>query len=200
MIDRRLFVLFMLLLPLVAPGCRDEPDREWANETYAAHKAKIDAVEAQIKAAYDAFAPLPFEQMPAELEARKPIQEAQQARKAAFDQKALQILQAHDDIVGWELTYSFPKEGEATPIRYSFDQASRFTPSYRVGALRADKRPVKVDGRGLSWGLYQIRGKEKKTSLGMEVPSYHKGIEVDMEIPREGSRLDLSLFLAPKDK
>lgn len=189
-----LSVLCALLCTLTA--CNNEPDREWATETYASEKASIEQVHKELQVAFEAFAPVPYQEHPKDPAARTEFVKAQDARRDVFDAAAVKILGAHDKIIGWEITYSFPKI-EKPPIPYSFEETSRHVPAWKPGTVRAEKREA-IDGRKVSWGEFFIKGQEKRESLGMDIPNYHWGLEVMLPIAHEKAKLDTSIFIVPK--
>lgn len=189
--------LLLTLALLFVTGCSDEPDKEWALETYSAHKATLDKVQEGLTKEFETFAPVPFQKHPEDPAKRDAFVKAQNARRDTFDEKALALLEGEDKIIGWELSYSFP-EHEKPPIPYTFEKASTHKPAWKPGTVRADRRDTKKDGRQLGWGMFLIPGAEKKTSLGMEIPNYHKGLEVVFSIPHEEAQLDVVLFLVPE--
>ena len=187
----------LLLVSISLAACDREPDKEWALEAYAEHEATIDEVHAGLQRAFERFAPIPYQDFPQGVEARKVFADAQAARRDAFDAAAFEILSAHPKIIGWEITYSFPAT-EKPPILYSFEELSRHTPTWRPGLVRPEKRDKLENGRRLSWGEFFIKGEERTTSLGMDVPNYHWGVEVWLPIETDKATLNASIFLVPK--
>jgi hypothetical protein len=178
-------------------GCSDEPDQEWAEKTYAAEKASIDKVLTSIEADYKKFAPVHYDSLPEDPAARAAEEERIEKARAAFDESALGHLKGYPKLIGWEISYSFPKK-DKTPIPYSFEKASSHVPSYKAGTVRAVRRDLKKDGRQLGWGMYQIKGKETKETLGLKALNYYPGLEVDTSVETEQSQLDIILFIVPE--
>ncbi len=193
----RFVPVFFMLIALLFAGCNREPDREWANENYAEQKAMIDEVQKELQAEFDKFAPIPYQEHPEDPTQRAEFVKAQDARRDAFDQAATAILKKHDKIIGWEISYSFPKV-EKPPIPYSFEELSRHLPSWKPSMVRAEKREKLEGGRKISWGEFLLKGEETKSSLGMEVPNYHWGLEVLLPIEKDKATLNTSLFIVPK--
>ncbi|MEM1346906.1 MAG: hypothetical protein AAGI01_00010 [Myxococcota bacterium] len=182
-----------------------EPDRAWTLEQYDAHKALVDELDKELGQAFEAFEPKSFGALSKMSdEERAELERAQETRRRAFDAAALKVLEGAKDegLIGWEITYSFPKV-EDPPSPYGFDALSGHVPSYTPGTLRWDKREEFVgeesQQRRISWGLYQIPGKEMKTSMMQEIPDYHAGFEIHFPVERGDAQLDVSLFIAPKD-
>lgn len=187
-------IMFMMLMALGSFGCKDEPTSDWAKETYPKHKATVDGVRAELTPLFEQFAPLPYTKLdPAKSQEQ---QEAQTARMNTFDEAAFAALKSHEDLIGWEVTYSFP-EVEKPEIPYSFTKLSTFTPSYKGSAtVRAGARDIKGDEKyPLGWGMYKVRGKEMRKSLGMEAPRYFKGLEVITTLKHQDAQLKLKLFM-----
>ena len=189
--------LCVCALLFVLSACNNEPDRDWANETYAEQKAVIDEVQRELQQEFDRFAPLPYQEHPTDPAARAEFVKAQDARRDAFDAAATKILKKHDKIIGWEITYSFPQV-EKPPIPYSFEELSRHVPSWKPGTVRAERREKLEGGRKISWGEYLVRGQETREKLGMQVPNYHWGLEVLLPISKEKAELDTAIFIVPK--
>lgn len=186
-----------LVMLVALSACNNEPDRDWANEAYAEQKAMIDEVQRELQQEFDRFAPLPYQEHPTDPAERAEFVKAQDARRDAFDAAATKILESHDKIIGWEITYSFP-EVEKPPIPYSFEELSRHVPSWKPGTVRAERREKLEGGRKLSWGEYLVRGEETREKLGMEVPNYHWGLEVLLPIAKDKAKLDTVIFVVPK--
>lgn len=186
-----------LVMIVALSACNNEPDREWANETYAEQKAMIDEVQKELQQEFDRFAPLPHQEHPVDATERAEFVKAENARRDAFDAAATKILKKHDKIIGWEITYAFPQV-EKPPIPYSFEDLSRHVPSWKPGTVRAERREKLEGGRKISWGEYLVRGEETREKLGMEVPNYHWGLEVLLPISKDEATLDTSIFIVPK--
>ncbi len=197
LLSSSLHFMTVVTLCAVLSGCNSEPDRDWANEQYAAEKAMIDSVHKELEQAFETFAPVPYQEHPKDPAAREEFVKAQDARRDAFDAEATKILKKHDKIIGWEITYSFP-EVEKPPIPYSFEELSRHVPSWKPGTVRAEKREKLDDGRKISWGEFFIKGQEKRESFGMDIPNYHWGLEVMLPITHQKAKLDTALFIVPK--
>lgn len=187
-------IMLMTLMTLGSFGCKDEPTSDWARETYPNHKATVEGVRASLTPLFEQYSPQPYTKFdPAKIQEQ---QEAQTARMNAFDEAALAALKTHEDLIGWEVTYSFP-DVEKPEIPYSFTKLSAFTPSYKGSAtVRAGTRDIKGDEKyPLGWGMYKVRGKEMRKSLGMEAPRYFKGLEVITTIKHQDAQLKLKLFM-----
>ena len=189
----------LLVLCAALAACSSEPDREWAERTYAARKPAIDSAAATLTAEFAALAPAPSASIPSEPGARAAYAEQLERRKAAFRENVLAALRATPGLLGWNLTYSFPKDESESKIEYSFDGLSRFTPAPKAGTVRAARRDLSVDGRALGWGYFLIPGKGRTTKLGMEAPDYKPGLEVNFTVPQGGAALNAELFFAAPD-
>lgn len=190
---RSLILLFGLLsLIVLTTACKDEPTSTWAKtEAYPKHKATLTTVETKVGDLFKAFAPLPFEKFdPAQAVV---LQKAQQGRMKAFDTQATAVMKTYPEIIGWEASYSYP-DVEKIKVTYNFDSFSRAVPSYKASAtLRALKFKVEKT-KLIGWGMYQIQGKEKESSLGMDVPQYYKGIEVVSTLTQGDAVMTLKTF------
>lgn len=186
------------LVLLAQTGCKDEPKRTWAVETYPQHKAAVEQVRQELEPLFKQFAPQPYTKFDATKLQEQ--QDAQSARLKAFDEAALKALEAHPNLIGWELTYSFP-DVEKPEIPYSFSKLSGHKPSHKGSTtVIAGSREVKADEKyPLGWGMYQVRGKEVRKSLGMEAPRYFKGIEILTTIKHEEALLKVRLFFVEPD-
>jgi hypothetical protein len=189
--------MFAMVALAMFTGCSDEPDQEWAEKTYADEKASIDKVLGSIEADYKKFAPVHYDDLPEDPAARAAEEARIKKAREDFDKAALGHLQAYPKLIGWEISYSFPKK-DKKPIPYSFDKASSHVPSWKAGTVRAVRRDLKKDGRQLGWGMYQIEGKETKKTLGLKALNYYPGLEVDTSIETDKSQLDIVLFIVPK--
>jgi len=203
-LPKRLLILAIAATALLLSAC-GEPDRAWTLEQYQANETFVDELDKNLGDAFATFAPKSFQDLSKLPDTERAAAErAQDERRAAFDAEALKILEgaAESGLIGWEITYSFPKV-EDPPIPYGFEKISKFVPSYKPGTLRWDKRKESVGEEGkkrrISWGLYQIPGKEMKTSMMQEIPDYHAGFEVHFPIERGDAQLDVSLFITPGD-
>lgn len=160
---------------------------------YPKHKDTFMKVRKDLQPLLVAFAPEPVKG--GDPDAIKKQQDAQQARKLVFEEKALAVLKSHPEIIGWEITYAFPK-AEKPVIQYSFEKLAAFRPSYQ-GAItfRAGKRDAKGDDKyPLGWGKYQLPNKRSKKSLGMDVALFFKGIEIYSKLNHNKAELTLKLF------
>ena len=193
------FLMIVMVAVAIFTGCSDEPDQAWAEETYAAEKASIDKVLNGIEADYKKFAPLHYDELPEDPAARAAEEKRIKEAREAFDKAALAHLKGYPKLIGWEISYAYPKK-DKPPIPYSPDQASSYVPSYKAGTVRAERRDLKKDGRRLGWGMYQIQGKETKSTLGLKALNYYPGLEVDTAIELEKSQLDIVLFIVPKQE
>lgn len=191
--SRLLSCALLSIIALSTTACKDEPTKAWALETFPKHKDTLTKVEGQLTPLFKTLDLKPFSKM--DKDNLKAQQDAQTARLKTFDEAALKVLQSHPDIIGWEITYSFP-DVEKPVIPYGFDKLSTYVPSYKGGVTwRAGKRDAKgADKYPLGWGMYQIRGKASKKSLGMDVAQYFKGLEILSTLSHNDAVLKLRLF------
>lgn len=167
----------------------------------------IDQVVKEMTQAFDAFAPVPFQDF--EESAREELRTAQEKRRDIFDEASVKILEKHKNlIIGWEIYYTFsePKTKEDKKktgpknqaIQFFLPKSSEHKPSYRGDTVRTERRNKVVDKvRKLAWGMYQVPGKERKTTLGMEALAYHPGYEVMIPFVKGKAKLELFLFIVP---
>lgn len=187
-------LLGILSLVVLTTACKDEPTSTWAKEeAYPKHKATLTAVETKVGDLFKAFAPVPFSTFAPDQAVE--LQKVQKTRMKSFDEQAVAVMKSYPEIIGWEASYAYP-EVEKVRVTYNFDAFSRAVPSYKTSVtMRAGVKKIMVDETvPIGWGMYQIPGKEKKQSLGMDVPQYYKGIEVVSTLPQGDAVMTLKTF------
>lgn len=192
--------LLLLSMTATLAACSKEPDRAWANATYDAHKARIDAIDKALGDALTTFAPAPMAELPADPAARTAAIEAMNTRKAAFEQAALKALKAEPSLIGWEITYRFPDK-EKPPIDYGLEELGKHFPNIKSTAVRAVRRKLVKDEatkRLLSWGLYDRGERDKRPEE--RTRELVKGIEVRFPVKRGDAELTVSLFMGGPDE